>query len=98
MSETEQKKYHHFVVNEKTGKMEVLNEVQPGILSYTYDPLNITRKDFAHILGATSNLFKHQEDPEYVQIRIIPIKEAASAIVLLDVKNRSNIELGTMHF
>ena len=87
--------YHFFVVHESTGKVEVLQSIQPGVVSYAFDPNRVTPRDLRYILEA---IFEAAgiDDRSAVQIIIKPQAGIKRAEIWLDIRNRSDIEIGIM--
>lgn len=86
--------YHFFVVHESSGKVEVLKSVQPGVVSYAYDPGRVTPNDLRYIAGAVVEVLPDTD----IQFLLVPGSDAKRATVWLDIKNRSNIKIGTIEW
>lgn len=87
--------FRHFVVHSDSGKVEILNKLQPGVVSYTYDPMAVTPRDIRYILEATYDGSRLEVTTD-AKILLLPLEGMKKATVVLDIRNRSNIEIGTM--
>lgn len=87
--------YNFFVVHEDSGKVEILDTVQPGVVSYAYDPDRVTPRDIRYMLEAVFDAagIDSATDAKFV---LQPLEGFKQAVVVLDIKNRSNIEIGTI--
>lgn len=91
----ENHQYSLFVVHEDSGKVEILEKVQPGVVSYAFDPMRVTPRDIRYMLEAVFDA-AGISGPDDVKFLLLPLEGFKQAIVVLDIKNRSNIEIGTM--
>lgn len=87
--------YKHFVVHEATGKVEILDKIVPGIVTYTFNPTQVTPKDIRYMIEAVED-GAGLNSQESVKIVLEPKGNIGYADVILDIRNRSNIEIGTM--
>ncbi len=88
-------KLKHFLVHDKSKKVEVTHKLVPGVLSYTYDFEAVTPRDIRYILDATCQTIELDNIENQVSIRLQPIDVKRSRVIL-NIKNRSNIEIGIM--
>lgn len=84
--------YKFFVIHKSTGKVEILDEIQPGVVSYTYDPEAVTPRDIQYIAQSCREVLEDTQIEVYMRFD----KEANRAFVWLDIRNRSDISIGTM--
>lgn len=89
-------KFHHFIAHQKGKKVEVAKDLVPGVVSYTFDPDNVTPRDIGHILDTVAKIMEVKEIENQISIKLQP-KTAREAIVILDIKNRANIDIGMMN-
>ncbi len=89
-------KFHHFIAHKKGKKIEVVKDLIPGVVSYTFDPDNVTPRDIGYILDTVATIMVAKEIENQISIKLQP-KTAREAIVILDIKNRANIDIGMMN-
>jgi len=97
--EVKKRSYHFFVVHESTGKVEIMQDVQPGVVSYAFDPNCVTPRDIRYMLEATyESAGLEDKTGRKLPVKIImePRQDFKYATIILDILNRSNIDIGTM--
>ena len=87
----------HYLVHKSNGKVEVSDEPKRGTVSYVYDENKLLKRDLKEMFKATKPVLGPEDTMRFI---LEPSQDGVTATVVLDIRNRSNIELGTflMHY
>lgn len=85
-----------FFIIHNGGKIEIVDVPPPRTVSYGYEQENLHPRDISYMLEAIyDNIEDAREDDDMVKVVLKPF-DHKSAVVVLDIKRRSNINLGVM--
>lgn len=88
-----------FVVHKATGKVEIMDYPQAGVISYAFKPHAVTPNDWRYMLQAVhdgAGLEKTEDGRLPVRILVEPEENIRYGKVILDIRNRTDIVVGTM--